>query len=262
MRIFALIRQFLHYFINKILIPSKMSGKTFLKAQWSNLVMANYEISPEILKKYLPYKTELDTWNNRCYVSLVGFQFLETKVLGIKFPFHTNFDEVNLRFYVRYKDNGQWKRGVVFIKEIVPKFMITLVANTLYNEKYATHPCKHHIQKTDGELFVKYLWKSKSGWNHIQVSADSGILPIEKGSEEEFITEHYWGYAGFSAQKTNEYQVEHPRWNIHPVKNYHILCNFKELYGDDFAFLKGTQPTSVLLAEGSEVSVFKGQTIV
>ena len=96
--------------------------------------MANYEVSPEILKKYLPYKTELDVWNGQCYASIVGFQFLETQVLGIKFPFHTNFDEVNLRFYVRYNDNGEWKRGVVFIKEIVPKVMITFVANTLYNE--------------------------------------------------------------------------------------------------------------------------------
>lgn len=118
-----------------------MPEKTFLKAQWSNLIMANYEVSSEILKKYLPYKTELDLFNNRCYVSLVGFMFLETQVLGIKFPFHTNFEEVNLRFYVKFNDNGSWKRGVVFIKEIVPKMMITLIANTLYNENYATHKC-------------------------------------------------------------------------------------------------------------------------
>ncbi len=239
-----------------------MFGNKFLDAQWRNLVMANYEVSPEILKKYLPYKTELDFWNNRCYVSLVGFQFLETKVLGIKFPFHTNFDEVNLRFYVRHNDNGTWKRGVVFIKEIVPKFMITFIANTLYNEKYATHPCKHEVQNADNKRFVKYSWKNKGVWNHIQVNADSATKAIEVGSEEEFITEHYWGYAGYSAQKTNEYQVHHPRWNVHSVKDYDIKCDFKELYGSEFAFLKDTKPTSVLLAEGSEVSVFKGKVIV
>lgn len=239
-----------------------MFGKTFLNAQWANLVMANYVVSPEILKKYLPYKTELDLWNNRCYVSLVGFMFLETKVLGIKFPFHTNFEEVNLRFYVRYNDNGEWKRGVVFIKEIVPKTMITLIANTLYKENYATHPCKHDIQKTDNELFVKYSWQSKSSWNHIQVNAAAESISIEVGSEEEFITEHYWGYAGYSPKKTNEYQVQHPRWNVHTVKNSQILCNFAELYGNDFAFLKDTPPTSILLAEGSEVSVLKGEVII
>jgi uncharacterized protein YqjF (DUF2071 family) len=244
-----------------------MFGNKFLDAQWRNLVMVNYEVSPEILKKYLPYKTELDFWNNRCYVSLVGFQFLETSVLGIKFPFHTNFDEINLRFYVRYKDNDTWKRGVVFIKEIVPKVMITFIANTLYNEKYATHPCKHDIQIThkqdlDSSIFVKYSWKNQAVWNHIEVNADASTKSIEIGSEEEFITEHYWGYAAYSSQKTNEYQIQHPRWNVHPVKDYTIKCDFKELYGSEFAFLKEANPTSVLLAEGSEVSVFKGKVII
>lgn len=244
-----------------------MFGKTFLKAQWRNLLMANYEVSPEILKKYLPYKTELDFWNGRCYVSLVGFQFLETQVLGIKFPFHTNFEEINLRFYVRYNDNGQWKRGVVFVKEIVPKAMITFIANTLYNEKYATHQCRHKVEKVDSQafgesLFVEYSWKHKSVWNSISVNANVKPEPIASGSEEEFITEHYWGYASYNTQKTNEYEVQHPRWNVHRVQNSQILCNFKELYGQEFAFLKDTKPNSVLLAEGSEVSVFKGKVII
>jgi uncharacterized protein YqjF (DUF2071 family) len=243
-------------------MQEKPSGKTtFLDAQWRKLLMANYEVSPEILEKYLPYKTELDLWNNRCYVSLVGFLFVETKVLGIRFPFHTNFEEVNLRFYVRYNDGGTWKRGVVFVKEIVPKFMITLVANTVYNENYATHACTHEIIETKSELFVKYSWKSKSGWNHLQATASNQSHAISSDSEEEFITEHYWGYARYSDSKTNEYEVTHPRWNVYPVKDYQIQCNFGELYGSDFAFLKNTVPTSVLLAEGSEISVLKGKTI-
>lgn len=243
-------------------MQEKSSGKiTFLDAQWRKLLMANYEVSPEILQKYLPYKTELDLWNNRCYVSLVGFLFVETKVLGIKFPFHTNFEEVNLRFYVRYNDNGAWKRGVVFIKEIVPKHMITLVANTVYNENYATHACKHEISEKNSELFVKYSWKSKNGWNHLQATASNQSHAILPGSEEEFITEHYWGYARYADKKTNEYEVTHPRWNVYPVKDYQIQCNFSELYSSDFAFLKDTKPTSVLLAEGSEISVLKGKTI-
>ncbi|WP_337040523.1 YqjF family protein [Emticicia sp. 17c] len=234
---------------------------TFLDAQWRKLLMANYEVSPEILKKYLPYKTELDFWNNRCYVSLVGFLFIETKVLGIKFPFHTNFEEVNLRFYVRYHDNGIWKRGVVFIKEIVPKYMITLVANTVYNENYATHPCKHEISESESEIAVKYYWKSGSGWNYLQAKANNQCQAMVSGSEEEFITEHYWGYAKYADTKTNEYEVKHPRWDVYPVKDYQIQCNFGELYGQDFAFLKEAAPTSVLLAEGSEISVLRGKTI-
>lgn len=243
-------------------MQEKLSEKaTFLDAHWRKLLMANYEVSPEILQKYLPYKTELDLWNNRCYVSLVGFLFLETKVWGIKFPFHTNFEEVNLRFYVRYNDNGAWKRGVVFIKEIVPKLMITLVANTVYNENYATHRCRHEITQSDSQLFVKYSWKSRSGWNHLQANANNQTHAILPASEEEFITDHYWGYARYSDKKTREYEVTHPRWNIYPVTDYAIQCHFSELYGDDFAFLKDTPPTSVLLAEGSEIAVLKGEII-
>ncbi len=106
-------------------------AKTFLKAEWRKLVMANYAVDPALLMNYLPNKTELDFWNGTCYVSLVGFMFQNTKVMGIKIPFHVDFEEVNLRFYVRYKDAGEWKRGVVFIKEIVPKPMLKIVANTI-----------------------------------------------------------------------------------------------------------------------------------
>src|SRR5690349_8204798 len=118
-------------------------SKAFLTAQWRNLLMANYEMDPAVLKKYVPCYTELDSFNGVHYVSLVGFLFRDTKVRGLSFPFHRTFEEVNLRFYVRYKEDGQWKRGVVFMKEIVPRRMITFVANTIYKEKYATHAMKH-----------------------------------------------------------------------------------------------------------------------
>src|SRR5450432_2463378 len=101
----------------------------FLKAEWNNLIMASYTIEPALLKPYLPRYTELDFYNGNTYVSLVGFMFNNTRIPGMKIPFHVNFEEVNLRFYVRYKDNGEWKRGVVFIKEIVPKLAISYVAN-------------------------------------------------------------------------------------------------------------------------------------
>ena len=116
---------------------------SFLKAEWRKLAFANYVVNPEILTKYIPYGTELDLWNDKCYVSLIGFMFLNTKLLGIKIPFHTNFEEVNLRFYVKRFDNGSWKRGVVFIKEIVPKSALTFVANSVYNENYETLPMRH-----------------------------------------------------------------------------------------------------------------------
>jgi uncharacterized protein len=233
--------------------------KTFLQAEWRKLAMANYAVDPKILAPYLPYKTELDFWNNTCYVSLVGFMFLNTKMLGVKIPFHINFEEVNLRFYVRYNDQGEWKRGVVFIKEIVPKPTLTLVANTIYNENYETMPMRHRWVGNNS-LDVEYAWK-KNTWNSFRVSADKVTTAIDAGSEAEFITEHYWGYTKLGATKTAEYRVEHPRWDVYKVNEYQIDVDFAGVYGSEFGFLKNEKPLSVFLAEGSEIVVKAGRKV-
>lgn len=234
---------------------------TFLSAEWRNLLMANYAIDPQILKPYLPCYTELDTYNDTYYVSLVGFLFKNTKVAGIRFPFHHTFEEVNLRFYVRYKEDGQWKRGVVFMKEIVPKHMITLVANTFYREKYATHPMKHNWQVKDDRLHVDYYWKVKGEWNFLKAVADIKPTPLVEGSEEAFITEHYWGYTHVNEACTGVYGVDHPKWNIHAVHQFDVHCNTAELYGAPFVDALSVSPKSVFLAEGSPIKVFKGSQL-
>ena len=228
---------------------------SFLKAEWRKLAIANYEISPEILKKYIPEHIELDIWNGKCYVSLIGFMFQNTKMLGLKIPFHINFEEVNLRFYVKYKEGDKWKRGVVFIKELVPKKALSIVANTLYKEHYQTVPMKHLWKIDTSDIFVEYGWEIKGQQQAFSIQADNIQVEIPIGSEEEFITEHYWGYTKVSEYKTFEYEVRHPRWNTYPVKNYSIQVDFELVYGNDFSFLNQQQPNSVMLAEGSEISV-------
>ena len=221
--------------------------------------MANYAVDSKILQSYLPPKTEIDLWNNTCYVSLVGFMFLNTSVLGFKIPFHINFEEVNLRFYVRYKEGNEWKRGVVFIKEIVPRAALTFVANTIYKEHYETMPMSHNWEVSQSLLTVEYKWK-KEKWNSFKVTAGKNATDIPAGSEEEFITEHYWGYTKHN-QSTSEYGVEHPRWQVYQCQSYSIDVDFNRIYGSDFSFLKDEKPTSVFLAEGSEIVVRKGRRI-
>ncbi len=235
--------------------------KVFLKAEWRKLLMANYVVDPDILKSYLPAHTELDLWEGKCYVSLVGFMFIETEVMGFRIPFHIDFEEINLRFYVRRKDeSGKWRRGVVFIKEIVPKAAITLVANTLYKENYATHPTKHLWKYSSDTFEVEYAWKAKR-WHRILATATPKTEKIKDSSEEEFITEHYWGYAKRSPSKTIEYEVEHPLWEVYPINNHYIDVDFGMLYGSPFASLNNVEPQSVLLAEGSEIIVRRGKII-
>jgi uncharacterized protein YqjF (DUF2071 family) len=228
----------------------------FLTAEWRKLIMANYPVDPNLLRGYLPAHTELDDWKGETYVSLVGFMFRQVRVKGLRVPFHTDFPEVNLRFYVRHRDGGQWKRGVVFINEIVPKPAITWVANSLFQEHYRTLPMRHD-DHTEGEtLRVRYEWKYRERWNRLAVGA--GALPanLDPGSKEEFITEHFWGYTSMDPAHCGEYEVAHPRWDIHPVKEYDISCDFGGLYGNEFTGLSEQAPASVFLAEGSPIKVY------
>jgi uncharacterized protein len=234
---------------------------TFLSAEWRNLVMANYLIEPGILKKHLPCKTELDDFEGNYYVSLVGFLFHNTRVMGISFPFHNSFEEVNLRFYVRYKEGHLWKRGVVFLKEIVPRRMISFIANSIYGENYVTLPMKHSWATTPDSFNVGYKWKLRDEWNHIEVVSQKTPVEIINGSAEEFITEHYWGYTQINHNCTGMYQVEHPKWRVHPVISYNIKCNTELLYGKEFAETMSVPPANVFLAEGSSIQVRNGSKV-
>jgi hypothetical protein len=233
----------------------------FLTAEWRKLVMANYAVPTEVLKPYLPTHTELDIWNGKCFISLVGFLFKNTRLKSIKIPFHANFEEVNLRFYVKYKEGEGWKRGVVFIKEIVPKPLLSLVANTIYKEHYQTLPMKHNWEMGDKFQEIKYEWKKEGKWNYIWVKAEKIGIPLQKESEEEFITEHYWGYTKINEQKTSEYEVTHPTWLTYNILDYQINVEFSSIYGNDFEFLNLLKPNSIFLAEGSEIMVKSGKVI-
>ena len=163
---------------------------SFLCAEWRKLAIVNYEIDIHILNKYIPYGTELDLWNGKCYVSLVGFMFLNTKLLGFKIPFHVNFEEVNLRFYVKRVEGDNIKRGVVFIKEIVPKPALSFVANTIYKENYETMKMAHSWEERENDRLVEYFWQKGTNSNSFKLRAERETSLIEKATEAEFITEH------------------------------------------------------------------------
>lgn len=234
-----------------------MAKTQFLKAQWNNLLMLNYEVDPDILKPYIPPGTILDLWKGKALVSMVGFMFLDTQVLGIKWPLHINFEEVNLRFYVKHFNGNEWKRGAVFISEIVPKPMIVVIANTLYKEHYSAMPMRHSINELPGDQ-TQYLyeWKFDGQWNNrIGGTVANKLSPIVPGSPEEFIFEHYWGYNKASKKTTFEYQVEHISWNVGQVINPVFEAEIGRLYGKKFEPYLKKKPYSAFFADGSEVIV-------
>ena len=226
----------------------------FLTAEWRYLAMLSYEVEPELLRSRVPRGTELDSWNGRTFISVVGFRFSGTRVLGVAFPFHRNFDEVNLRFYVRRETAGELRRGVVFIKEIVPRAAIAWVARNIYNEQYVALPMRHRISPPE----VSYEWRYDGRWNRVSITCDGDPFIAPETSEEAFITEHYWGYAVQRDGTTLEYRVEHPRWSVWRSAAASLEGDVSALYGRDFGEVLRGEPSSAFVADGSDVMVRRG----
>lgn len=220
--------------------------------------MVNYEVDPQVLATRVPRGTELDLNEGRCFVSLVGFMFLDTRVMGVPIPFHINFEEVNLRYYVKRVLPDETRRAVCFIKEIVPRFAIATVARLMYDEPYETWSMAH----TRTEEEIAYTWEKGGCRNSLNAMIGESLGVPDENSHGEFIIEHYWGYTQRSETRVDEYKVEHPKWELFSVDDVKIDVDFGRTYGEKFAFLAGQTPYSVLLAKGSEVAVYKGAPIV
>jgi hypothetical protein len=230
--------------------------RTFLTAEWKNLLMLNYAVDPDLLRPFVPAGTELDSHNGLAYASLIGFEFNRTHLFGHAVPFHQSFEEVNLRFYVRRES----RRGVVFIRELVPKIAVTAIARFAYGENYSCVPMSHRLESNAGTFAAEYSWGLEAG--RCTISATTSKTPYlpDPGSLSEFITEHYWGYA-IRNSRTVEYQVDHPQWQVREAETAQFSGDGEGYYGPDFGRLLERPPDSAFLAEGSAVTVFKGIAI-
>lgn len=231
----------------------------FLRAEWRHLAMLNYEVDAGLLYRFVPRGTELDRWDGRVFLSLVGFRFLKARVCGIPIPFHSNFDEVNLRFYVRRQVGDEIRRGVVFLREVVPRRAIAMVARAFYNEPYVALPMRHEIRRNDdGTLAVEYRWRRAGGWAAMRMSVSGESLALREGSVEQFITEHYWGYGAQRDGSTVEYRATHPSWRVWRSDRAELSGDVEALYGREFAEVLRRPPSSAFLAEGSPITVLRG----
>ena len=229
--------------------------KAFLKAQWKNLIMMNYRVSEDDLAPYLPYGTELDLWEGKPYVSLVAFLFDEMNVMGLPAIGNRKFEEINLRMYVKRIENGELKRGVTFIKEIVPKHLVSMVANGLFSEHYETLPMNHKISKLSSDSSRLSYGVRKTSEYEVSAQVSNEMIGLEPGGFEEFIAEHYWGYSKVNATKSIEYEVAHPKWDMFEKSEVGTSINFASIYGDSWSFLNRIEPESSFVLKGSEVRV-------
>jgi hypothetical protein len=218
--------------------------------------MLNYLVDPEVIAPFVPPGIEIDYENGETFVSVVGLLFLDTRLLGAAIPLHRNFEEVNLRFYVRKKSADTWRRGVIFVRELVPRRAVALIARAFYGENYLALPMKHEVEHVDVKLKVEYLWRRNRKWESLRMSATGAAQPISAGSHAEFITEHHWGYTRVRAG-CSEYRVEHPRWKIWNAAMFDFDADVAALYGQRFVDTLNQSPRSAFIADGSPIEIQK-----
>lgn len=237
---------------------------TFLEAEWRYLLMAHYRVEPALLAPFVPAETELDDWSGDVYVSLIGFRFLRARVLGIGVPFHRNFDEINLRLYVRRRVEGDLRRGVVFIREVVSRPGVAFAANLGFNESYEVHPTRSTAPRNPGAVpdRLRYEWRSRSGWNRIEAELGDGPFVPPPGSREHFLVERPWGYTKQRDGGTIEYRVDHPPWRVWRARRPDVRVHTAELYGTEFEHVLRAEPDLTTVAEGSAVAVSTPSRIV
>ncbi len=236
--------------------------RVFLSAEWRDLVMLNYEVEPSLLNRYVPRGTSLESYQGKTYVSLVGFRFCGTRLLGrFPIPFHADFDEVNLRFYVRRKEASEDRRGVVFIAEVVPRRAIALTARLVYGENYVRLPMRNSIQATEFGKMAEYQWQVDGQWCRLSAHTAGISAHSQEGSLEQFITEHYWGYSARRGGKCLEYHVSHDPWQVWATTAAGFEGDASALYGRELATVLQRRPDCAFVADGSPVIVFRGNRL-
>ena len=234
--------------------------RPFLTAEWRDLVLLQFEVAPTLLATFVPNGTTLDLWQGRALVSLVGFRFIRTRIRGVAVPFHINFDEVNLRFYVRREAPDGVRRAVVFIREIVPRRAIAVMARALYNEPYVACPMRHRVQLSETSGRAQYEWRYEGSWCGVEAATTGPIGPSAPASEAEFITEHYWGYTAQPEGETFEYRVTHQRWRVWNATGS-ATGEMRTMYGPAYGEIQMSSPTSAIIADGSPVEVSAGRRV-
>lgn len=224
----------------------------FLTATWANLVNVTYRVPPALLHDRVPAGVALDVQDGHAFVSLVAFDFLNTRVLGVPWPGFRNFPELNLRFYVKHGD----ERGVVFYREYVPQRFVAAMARWTYNEPYTAAPMRSVVDR-DADSVTFELGVTLAGREHTVRAR--GRLPTVTESEQSlahYFKEHRWGFGSGRSGTTHRYEVEHAVWQTYELESLALDVDFGVLYGEQWAFLADAEPYLSLFAVGSPVAVY------
>ena len=232
--------------------------RVFLSAEWRDLILASYAEDPALLEQHLPAGLELDLFEGQAVCSLVGFMFLDTRVMGVKWPGYRNFPEINLRFYVREQSSG--RRGVVFVRELVKSRLVAQIAKTFYNEPYVRASIQSKVTENETRT-VRYSFQLKAGSGKMGVKSSADAHLPGEDSTEHWFKEHQWGYGTTRSGQTLRYEVQHPHWACHQVLSYAIDVDWGRIYGKEWAHMRDAEPLSVVHAVGSGIKVFGAERL-
>ncbi len=226
--------------------------RPFLTCEWRNLFLATYAVPPALLQSRLPSGLELDTRDGNAFVSLVAFQFVNTRVLGVPWPGYRHFPELNLRFYVRHRE----ERGVVFVREIVNQRLIAWMARAIYHEPYRVAPLTCACADKEDARTIEYrlTWGGRKQVLRV-VGRMEAYLP-DPASDEHFFKEHRWGFGRTRRGQTIRYEVVHPPWKAFPVESFGVDLDWGAVYGREWEPLRNAVPMSTVFAVGSSVAVY------
>jgi len=230
-----------------------VSHRPFLTAEWLNVAAVTFAAGEELLRPYLPRGAAIDELEGSPRVSLVAFEFRRTRVRGLAIPGHIAFPEINLRFYVRY--GGE--RGVVFIRELVPRRAIATIARRLYNEPYQCVPMRCGAEPTeDGGVEV---WHRFGRGSRLTMRGAADTTVPEPGSAAHWLTHHSLGVGRRRDGTTLLYHVAHPTWALREVGDVALDVDFAALYGPQWTWLREATPSHLSLAVGSSITVSPAQ---
>ena len=228
----------------------------FLTARWLNLIMLSYRLDPGMLQGFVPPGCTLDLIDGYAFASLVAFDFADTRVRGIRWPGFVNFPEINLRFYVRYRDGATEHRGVCFIREFVRRRTVATIARWIYNEPYLVAPLRSCVKQNADAIDVRHSIQLNGRAHSVQIACSAKAICPSSDSIECFFKEQQWGFGTSRRGQLIRYKVLHPAWNIYPVTSFKLDWDWQAVYGSHWAPLQQMQPMSVMLAEGSAVEVY------
>lgn len=232
-------------------------SQPLITAAWTNIAVVTWEVEPDLLAPYVPPTLSLNLRDSMAFVSLVGLQFSNLRVRGVRVPGHQHFDEINLRFYVR-KTGYQ---GVTFIREYAPRPLAALMARILYSEPYRAAPVRGRITADEATIVAGYEIDYGGRTSQFSLTGQRPPVRPDNTTLEHFLLEQHWGFTTTRGGQMMRYEVEHPVWHIYPIVSYTLDFDFAAVYGPKWAVLGESEPRSLVLATGSDVTISRPRRI-